>query len=185
MVNNDITRLFYQWKRGDDTAKDELSTTIYQELHRLATFYMNQENLGHTLQPTAIVNEVYIQLNVQDIDINDHEHLFALVSTMMRNYLVNYAKSKLTSKRGGSWMKIELLNDVRSQEVGMKELIDFDAALTALEALDQRKAQIIELRYFGGQDLSDIAQRFDISDSTLHREIKMAKIWLMERLSNG
>ncbi len=185
MASNDITILYNQWKSGNNSAKEEISTLIYQELHRLATFYMHQENPGHTMQATAIVNEVYIQLNVQNIDINDHEHFFALVSTMMRHYLINYAKSKLSNKRGGSWMKVELLNDVSSEELGMKELLEFDQALTELEDLDQRKAKIIELRYFGGQELDDISNMLQISSSTLYRELKMAKIWLMDRITNG
>ncbi len=182
-MNKEVTQLFNQWQGGDESVQEQLSQLIYQELHRLASFYMQKENQGHTLQATAIVNEVYIQLNQQNLNVNDRQHLFALVSNMMRRYLVNHAKSKLTQKRGGDWSKVEISNDIDGQELSFEQLINFDEAIEELSKIDERKAQIIEQRYFGGLELEEIAKAFNISESTLHRDIKVAKMWLMERMS--
>ncbi len=182
-MNKEVTQLFNQWQSGDQAVQEQLSQLIYQELHRLASFYMQKENQGHTLQATAIVNEVYIQLNNQNLNVNNRQHLFALVSNMMRRYLVNHAKTKLTQKRGGDWSKVEINSEVDGQQLNLEQLLDFDEALDELAKIDERKAQIIEQRYFGGLELEEIAKAFNISESTLHRDIKVAKMWLMERMS--
>lgn len=179
-----VTRLLLDWRGGDDGALNDLLPLVYDELRGLARRHMQGEADGHTLQPTALVHEAWVRLVDADIAWQDRAHFFAAASRMMRRLLVDHARSKHRQKRGGGRARVTLhAADVVTPPIDL-DILALDEALEALAAEDPRKARAVELRYFGGMNLEEIAEVTDVSIATVHRDIRMATAWLMTRLAD-
>lgn len=182
----DVTQLLRAWGEGDERALEHLTPLVYDELHHAAKRYMAHERAGHTLQTTALVNEVYLRL-VDSARTNwqDHAHFFAVCAKMMRRILVDWARSRRAAKRGGEARQIELetVPDVALEPA--TDLVALDDALNALAALDQRRSQMVELRFFGGLSVEETAEVLKVSPETVMRDWKLAKSWLRRELSRG
>jgi RNA polymerase sigma-70 factor, ECF subfamily len=177
------TALLLAWNRGDPNALDALLPLMHDELHRLAAHYMKRERIGHTLQATALVNEAYLRLiDVQKVQWQNRAHFFAMAARLMRRILVDAARSRGYQKRGGGVTMVSLEEAlVVSSEPG-EDLVALDDALTALAAVDPRKSQVVEMRFFGGLSLEETAEALHVSRDTVKRDWKMAKLWLLREL---
>ena len=177
--SSDITQFLVDWSKGDASAQERLFPLVHAELKRLARSYMNRENPGHTLQTSALLNEAYIRMVDQKaVSWANRAHFFAVSAQVMRHVLIDHARRHLYAKRGGGARKVSLddaptLNDHRATE-----LIALDHALKGLAALDARKSQIIELRFFGGLSIEETAEALGISPVTVTREWRSARAWL-------
>jgi RNA polymerase sigma-70 factor (ECF subfamily) len=180
----EVTQLLRAWGSGDHRALDELTPLVESELHRLAHKYMARENPGHTLQTTALVNEVYLKLvNIQDMTWQDRAHFFAISARMMRHILTDFARSRQFQKRGGAAQHVTLDEAlIVSPEQGA-DIVALDQALGQLAALDERKSQVVELRFFGGLSAEETAEVLKVSRETVLRDWKFAKVWLLRELS--
>ena len=178
----EITRLLHEWSGGDESALESLSPLIYDELHRLAKRAFSGEKASHTLQPTALVNEAYVKLVKVDVSWQDRAHFFGLAARMMRRLLINYANARATKKRGGDAVNVTLDESAVGGPDTDIRLLEIDAAITRLAAIDERKANIIELKYFGGLTGRELAEVTGLSTSTLGRELKLALAWLTDEL---
>jgi RNA polymerase sigma factor (TIGR02999 family) len=157
---------------------------VHAELRRLARHYMARENSGHTLQTSALVNEAYIRLvDQQDVDWQNRTHFFAMAAQLMRHILIDHARRHRYAKRGGGARKVPLDEVMIANDQRAKELVSLDEALKDLEIIDQRKSQIIELRFFGGFTLEETAEALKISPITVTREWRSAKAWLRRQMS--
>ena len=180
---DDITALLVAWGRGDEAALQQLIPLVHRELHEIARRCLKGERPGHTLQPTALVNEAYLRLvDVRRMSWNDRTHFFAMSARLMRRVLVDFARSRQYQKRGGGAMKVSL-DDVHgvSTERG-QDLVALDDALTTLSAIDERKARVIEMRFFGGLTAEETAAVLDVSRETVLRDWRLARAWLMHEL---
>lgn len=184
-AENDITRLLNQWSEGSDQARDLVAPMIYEELKQIARNAFRHEGSQHTLQPTALVHEAYEKLVGVNVDWQDREHFFALAARMMRRLLVNHANSRAALKRGGKALHMTLHEDAHAASVAEEDVLALHEALTQLATLDERKANILEMHYFGGLTQPQMGSVLDISESTVRREFKLARIWLKKLLSDG
>ena len=174
-----LTELLDDWQQGDRTALDRLTPLIYDELRRIAHRYVRRERNGDTLQTTALVNEAYLRLAGQEQpEWQNRAHFFAVAAQVMRHILVDHARTRNYAKRGGGAPKLPLDEAAALTEQRAGQLIALDDALRDLAALDERKSQIIELRFFGGLSLEETAEVMEISPSTVQREWRAAKAWL-------
>ena len=181
-----VTELLIRWSQGDDAALAELTPLVYGELRRLAHRYMNAERTEHTLQTTALVNEAYLRLADQtNPRWQNRAHFFAVAARAMRQILVSYARSQRAQKRGGGAFKMELDEAALVSPEESKEIIDLHEALERLATLDSRKAQVVELKYFGGLNYDEIAEVLKISHVTVRRDWEFAKVWLYTELHNA
>lgn len=185
---HDITRLLSQWKGGDKEALDRLVPIVYQDLKQMAKRYLRHERPEHTLQTTALVNEAYMKLAQGDkVNWQDRQHFFRVVARIMRHILVNYALANQAEKRGGGVKNKVVLDNViflvASEGVNM-EITALNDALEKLAEIDERKSQIVELRYFAGLSQEQTAEALGISRATLNREWRLAKAWLYTYLHN-
>src|SRR5215470_11542445 len=154
-----VTELLEQWSHGDDAALAELTPLVYDELRRVAHRHLSGQRLGHTLQTTALVNEAYLRLADQtNPRWQNRAHFFAVAARAMRQILVSYARSQQSQKRGGGALKVDLEEAALISPVESKEIIDLHEALERLATLDSRKAQVVELKYFGGLNYDEIAE---------------------------
>jgi len=178
-----VTELLTRWSQGDDAALAELTPLVYGELRRLAHRYMNAERTEHTLQTTALVNEAYLRLADQtNPRWQNRAHFFAVAARAMRQILVNYARSQRSQKRGGGAFKMELDEAALVSPEESKEIIYLHEALERLAILDSRKAQVVELKYFGGLTYDEIAEVLKISQVTVRRDWEFARLWLYTEL---
>jgi RNA polymerase sigma factor (TIGR02999 family) len=178
-----VTELLTRWSQGDDAALAELTPLVYGELRRLAHRYMNAERTEHTLQTTALVNEAYLRLADQtNPRWQNRAHFFAVAARAMRQILVNYARSQRSQKRGGGAFKMELDEAALVSPEESKEIIYLHEALERLATLDSRKAQVVELKYFGGLTYNEIAEVLKISQVTVRRDWEFARLWLYTEL---
>jgi RNA polymerase sigma-70 factor (ECF subfamily) len=181
-----VTELLTRWSHGDDGALAELTPLVYEELRRLAHRQMGAERSDHTLQTTALVNEAYLRLADQtNPRWQDRAHFFAVSARAMRQILVSYARSQQAQKRGGGALKVELDEAPLVSPEESKEIVDLHEALETLSTLDSRKAQVVELKYFGGLTYDEIAEVLKISRVTVRRDWEFAKLWLYTELHNG
>ncbi len=165
----EITRLLVAWGDGDESALEELTPLVHEELHRLAHHYMGHERPGHTLQTTALVNEAYVRLiDWKNVRWQNRAHFFAVSAQLMRRILVDFARSRGYQKRGGGALQVSL-----------------DEALNALAALDERKSKVIELRFFGGLSVEETAEVLKVSPETVMRDWRLAKVWLLREMTGG
>ena len=180
----EVTRLLKAWCRGDARALERLAPMVEQELRRLARVYLQREAAGHTLQPTALVNEAYLRLlDWNTVEWRDRAHFLAVAAKMMRRILVNYAIARRRQKRGGSAVVVSLA-EADSFPARAQDLIALEEALLALAKLDERKSRLVELRYFGGLTSDEAAEVLGISPSTADREWELARAWLFRALSS-
>jgi len=183
---HEVSLLLRACSGGDKAALDKLMPVVYDELHRRAHRYMVHERAGATLQTTALVNEAYLRLvDLKRIDWQDRTHFFAVAATFMRRILVDFARSRSYQKRGGEAQKVSIDPALLpSPEAGV-DMIAIDQALTALAEFDPRKARVVELRFFGGMSEDETAGVLQVSRETVKRDWRLAKLWLLHRLSEG
>ncbi|PWT80514.1 MAG: RNA polymerase subunit sigma-70 [Acidobacteria bacterium] len=182
---HEITQLLIDWSNGNQSALEKLMPLVDQELHRLAHYYMRRENAGHTLQTTALVNEAYLKLvDQKQVHWKNRAHFFALSAKLMRRILVDHARSRQFAKRGGGAHKVSFNEAVAVSHERGSDLVALDEALNKLTSLDPRKANVVELRFFGGLSVEETAEALDISAVTVMREWSMAKAWLYNFLNN-
>jgi RNA polymerase sigma factor (TIGR02999 family) len=180
----EITQLLKAWSAGDQGALEKLAPMIHAELHRAAHRYMAREQTGHTLQTTALVNEVYLRLmNVRAASWQDRAHFFAASAQLMRRILTDYARSRQAVKRGGVAPHLSLDETAVVSSQPSRDLLAVDDALNKLAAFDPRKSQVVELRFFGGLSIEETAEVLKVSRVTVARDWKLAKAWLIEELS--
>jgi RNA polymerase sigma factor (TIGR02999 family) len=181
-----VTDLLVQWSHGDDAALAELTPLVYEELRRLAHHHMGGQRPNHTLQTTALINEVYLRLADQtNPRWQNRAHFFAVAARAMRQILVSYARSQRAQKRGGGAVKVELDEAALVSSEESKEIVDLHEALETLGTLDSRKAQVVELKYFGGLNYDEIAEVLKISRVTVRRDWEFAKVWLYTELHDA
>jgi RNA polymerase sigma factor (TIGR02999 family) len=178
-----VTQLLRQWRDGDQRALDRLFPLVYDELRVLAVRRLRSAQPGQTLEPAALVHEAYLRLAGVDIPWQDRAHFFAMAAIMMRRVLVDHAKERSRLKRGGDMAKISLDEALMVSEDLDSRVVLIDEALTKLSAMDTRKARIIELLYFGGLTVEEVSQAMEISPSTVHRETKFAKAWILHQIT--
>jgi RNA polymerase sigma factor (TIGR02999 family) len=182
----EITQLLINWTQGDKAALDQLVSLVYPELRRLAKRHMAREDPAHTLQTSALINEAYLKLvDQQNVQWQNRAHFFAVAAQVMRHILVDHARTRNYAKRGGGAPKLPLDEAAVLIEQRATQLIALDDALRDLSALDARKSQIIELRFFGGLSLEETAEVMKISPSTIQREWRAAKAWLHHTMSKA
>src|SRR5207249_5170306 len=181
-----VTDLLTRWSDGDDAALAKLTPLVYGELRRLAHREMSAERPDHTLQTTALVNEAYLRLADQtNPRWQNRAHFFAVAARAMRRILVSYARSQRSQKRGGGALKIELDETGLVSPEESQEIVDLHEALERLGALDSRKAQVVELKYFGGLNYDEMAEVLKISPVTVRRDWEFARAWLHTELHNA
>ena len=179
LVPGETTRLLSQWRAGDQTAFDRLLPIVYEELRRLASSYMRAERADHLLQTTALVHEAYLRLVDQpELNCETRSHFFAVAAQVMRHVLVDYARARCRTKRGGGAPGLPLEDVAVISADRAEELVAVDAALERLMAFDLRKGRIFELRHFAGLSVEEAAQVLDVSPATVARDWRMAKAWL-------
>jgi len=180
-----VTRLLANWGQGDEAALEKMTPIVYDELRRLAHRYMQGQRPDHTLQTTALVNEAYLRLVDQTTpSFANRSHFFAVAATAMRQILVNHAKAQQRQKRGGGASKVDLDTAALISPEQTKTVLDVDEALERLAQLDSRKAQVVELKYFGGLNQDEIAEVLKISIVTVRRDWLFARAWLYTELQN-
>jgi RNA polymerase sigma-70 factor, ECF subfamily len=182
----DVTELLIRWNKGDEAAQADLLKVIYDELHRRARAYMQRERPDHTLQPTALVNEVYLRLIRQkDIQWQNRAQFYGVAAQMMRRILVDHARNKFANKRGGEAIRLSVDEALDVSDRKDLDLVTLDDALQELAKFDQRQSQIVELRFFGGLSVEETAEVLSISPATVIREWRIAKMWLFNALKRS
>jgi RNA polymerase sigma factor (TIGR02999 family) len=183
-VTHEVTRLLAEWTNGNEQALDKLTPLVYAELRQLAAAYLRRERLGHTLQPTALVHEAYLRLvDKSHPNWQNRSHFYGVAARLMRQILVDHARRRRAGKRDG--LKLPLEQAVSFQQDRSRDLVALDAGLTALEKIDARKCKAVELRYFGGLSMDDIAQAMELSVETVRRDLRMAEAWLRDAMQPG
>ena len=181
----EISRLLHAWGDGDRAALDQLTPLVYAELHQIAHRHMRRQVAGQILQTTALVNEAYLRLvDVEGVRWQDRTHFFAVSAQMMRRILVDRARAQAYQKRGGGAERVSLLEEMLLTPERPAELLELDEALQALSEQDARKAQVVELRYFGGMSVEETSVVLDVSEQTVLRDWKLAKAWLAQWISH-
>jgi len=182
----DITALLVDWNNGDKSAIERLLPLVERELHRLAHSYMRREDPDHTLQTTALINETYLRLiDQRKVQWQNRAHFFGIAAQIMRRILLNYARDQNRMKRGGRTIHVSLSEAMVMSEKKDGELIALNDALTKLEAIDERKGKVVELRYFGGLTVPEVAEVLKVSEITVMRDWAFAKAWLSREMQNG
>lgn len=178
-----ITALLVDWRSGNEAALERLTPLVYGELKKLAERMFRGEPAGHTLQPTALVNEAFEALVRMEVPWQDRAHFLALSARLMRRILVNHANARRAQKRGGADLRVTLSETVVPR-VGEPDddIIALDIALAELATENERRAQVIELHYFGGLTYPEMAETLGVSESTVHEDLRGARAWLLERL---
>lgn len=175
----EVSALLADWSNGNEAARDELMPLVYDELRRLAGHYMSLERKDHSLQATALVNEVYLRfVDQRQVRLQGRAHFFAMASWMIRRILVDYARRANYAKRGGAARRVSLDEAMIVSKEKAADVVVLDDALTRLAAIDPRKSQVVELRYFGGLSVDEIAKVLQISEVTVRRDWSTAKAWL-------
>ena len=182
----DVTQLLKAWSNGEQEALDQLIPLVYHELHRLAHRYMGRERSTHTLQSTALVHEAYERLiHLKDMSWQNRAHFFAVSAQVMRRILVDYARSRRYSKRGGEWRQVPLNEAVALFRDRQTDIVALDDALRTLAGIDPRKSQVVEMRFFGGLSNKEVAEVLGVSEETVLRDWRLAKVWLLKELGQN
>lgn len=185
-TEDNVTDLLIAWSGGDEAAFEQLVPVIYQELHRTAHRYMARERSGHTLQTTALINEVYMRLvDFQAMSWQNRNHFFGICANLMRRVLTDFARSRRFLKRGGNAVHVAFDEALFGGHERAAGIVALDDALNALAVFDPRKSRVVELRFFGGLSVEETAQVLDVSVETVMRDWKLAKVWLLRELSKG
>jgi RNA polymerase sigma factor (TIGR02999 family) len=180
--SGDITQLLEAMANGDPKASESLLPLVYGELHRLAKSYMRRERPGHTLQATALINEAYLRLVREHTNWNSREHFIGVAANVMRRVLVDYARAHRAEQRGGGLKRVELQDDLAISAGKLDEVEQLDEALELLEKEHPRQAKVVELRYFGGLSVEQIASLTGFSPRSVKRDWSLARIWLYRQL---
>jgi RNA polymerase sigma-70 factor, ECF subfamily len=181
-----ITQMLVDWGNGDQAALEKLTPLVYGELHRLARRYMGRERPGHTLQTSALVNEAYIRLiDWKNIHWQNRAHFFGVSAQIMRRILVDFARSRDYAKRGGGTRQISLDEAAIVPGGRAADLVALDEAMNALAQLNERQSRVVELRFFGGLELEEIAEVMNVSVGTVRRDWSLARAWLHRELSRA
>ena len=184
MASRDITDLLHEWADGDTSARDELMTVVYADLKRRAAVHLRGEARDHMLNPTALVHEAYLRLiDQRRAGWQNRSHFFAIASQMMRRILVDRARARGTAKRSGRWARVTLDEGAKVEEPAAVDVLDLDAALARLAAVDPRKCQLAELRFFAGLSITEAAQALGVSEATAERDWQTARAWLLKELN--
>ena len=179
----ELTQLLRAWSDGDDRALDQLTPMVVAELKRIARRHIHAERGEHTLQTTALVNEAYLRLlDVTNVRWEDRAHFFAICARIMRRILVEAARARMAEKRGGAALRVTF-DDALPAITRESEFVALEEALTALAEFDERKAKVIELRFFGGLSVEETAHVLKISEQSVHRDWRLARSWLLRELS--
>ena len=182
----EVTQLLADWSNGNQAALDKLAPLVHEELRRLAHHYMSRERPGHTLQTSALVNEAYLRLiDQKNVHWQNRAHFFGIAAQLMRRILVDYARRRHYLKRGGNAQQVSLDQVAIYSQERSAELIALDDALTALTTVDQRKSQVVELRFFGGLSVEEVAEVLKVSRETVMRDWRLAKVWLLREINSG
>jgi RNA polymerase sigma-70 factor (ECF subfamily) len=183
-ATEEVTRLLKAWTAGDEQALEKLTPLVYKELHRVARRCMAGQRPGHPLQTTELVNEAYLRLvNCGQMNWQHRAHFFAMSAQLMRRILIDIARSRGYQKRGAGVLPISLDEAPSVCDQQDRNLVALDDALKELAAVDQRKSQVVELRYFGGLSIKETAEVLSVSVETVVRDWRLAKIWLLRELS--
>ena len=181
--SQDVTRLLARWHGGDEGALEQLVPIVHQELRRLARRQMAGERPGHTLQPTALVNEAYLRLvDLKQIQWQNRAHFFAMAARLMRRILVDFARSRRYQKRGGGAKQVSFTEALEIAASQPADVVALDEALAALARVDERKSRVVELRFFGGLSIEETAEVLSVSRETVKRDWTFAKMWLLRHL---
>lgn len=181
-ISRDVTGLLHAMRAGDESAADKLMPLVYRELHRLARTYMRRERAEHTLQPTALVNEAYVRLAKDEVNWQNREHFIGVAAHVMRHVLVDYARQKNAEARGGGLKRVEMNDDVAVAAERLEEALMINEALDRLEKEKPRQARIVELRYYGGLSVQQIASMMGIGQRSVKRDWALARVWLFQQL---
>ena len=179
---DDVTQLLKAMQTGEPSAAERLLPLVYAELHRLAASYMRRERQGHTLQPTALIHEAYLRLAKRDVDWQNREHFFGVAANAMRRVLVDHARARAAEMRGGGLKRVELEEGMAVSGGGVEDLLALDEALSGLAEVNARQARIVELRYFGGLSVEQVAAILAIAPRSVKRDWALARIWLLNKL---
>lgn len=182
----EVTVILNSIRSGQRDGYGELIPIVYDELRRMAERFLASERVDHTLSPTALVHEAYVKLvNIDRLEWNGRSHFFAIAATAMRRLLVDHGKAHRAQKRGGGRQRVDLLDDVFGEEGPQVDVLALDDALERLEALDERQARVVELRFFGGLGTDEIAEHLEVSPRTVKNDWRMAKLWLLKELGDA
>lgn len=179
----EVTRLLQAWGEGDHKALDRLMPLVYDELRRLAESYLRRERADHTLQPTALVHEAYLRMVDESLQLENRHHFFGIAANVMRRILVDHARAHQAAKRGSGAERLSLDAVAEQAESRPVDLIALDDALKSLATFDPQQARIVELRYFGGLTIEEVAAVINLSPATVKREWHMARTWLKKEMS--
>lgn len=183
---HEVTRILHEWSDGDTDAPERLMPLVYDELRRQARRYLSRERGSHTLQPTALVHEAYLRLVDQTrVNWQDRSHFFGIASNMMRRVLIDHARAHVSGKRGGSAVRLSIDDVHIPVEERAASLLALDEALDRFAKFDERKARIVEMRFFGGLTEEEIAEVLGISTRTVLRDWNTARLWLLRELSHS
>jgi RNA polymerase sigma factor (TIGR02999 family) len=182
----EVSRLLERLEEGDRGVYAELLPLVYDELHAIAAGYLRRERADHTLQPTALVNEAYLRIAKRDAPAwKDRRHFYRAAAAVMRSILVNHARDRRRQKRGGQGQRLPLDESLAAFEERAIDLISLDDALTRLAALDRRQSELVELRFFAGLELREIAELLGIAERTVQADWALARAWLRRELSEA
>ena len=180
--SKEITHLLVAWSEGDESALHQLAPIIQSELHRLAHNYMSRERQGHLLQTSALINEAYVRLiDWKNVRWQNRAHFFGVAAQMMRRILVDFARERQYLKRGGGALQVSLTEAALVVDPGY-DFVALNEALTALGEIDQRKVQVVEMRFFAGLSVAEVAELLNVSEETVMRDWRLAKVWLLREL---
>ncbi len=186
MGTTSITELLIDWSNGDLTAQEELFPLVENELQKMARSYMRRLNEGNTLQTTAVINETYLKLVDQhSVKWQNRAHFFGIASSMMRRFLLNYLRDKKRLKRGGKKIAVSLSQAMLISDEKSDEILALEEALCRLSEIDNRKARVVELRFYGGLSVDETAEVLGVSGVTVMRDWNMAKAWLAKEIRYG
>ncbi len=181
---HEISELLDKWNGGDQQALNDLTAIVYGELRRLAASYLRKERPGHTLQATALVHEAFLRLvDQRRLHLQSRAHFFGVAARLMRQILVDHARHRNADKRGG--LKVSLAETIGFARERARDLIALDGCLEVLQKIDPRKSKAIELRYFAGLPIDEIAQMLEVSPVTVRRDLRMAEAWLHQEMLSG
>jgi RNA polymerase sigma-70 factor, ECF subfamily len=184
MDQTEFQELIRRNRAGDPCALEQLLPVVYDQLRRLAASYLRNERPGHTLAPTAVVHEAWLRLAGSDFEVQDRAHFIALVAGIMRRVLVDHARTRDRRKRGDGAIRVSLDEAGQVPDPRAARVTDLDAALDRLANFDARKARVVELIFFGGATYGEAASALNVSDVTIHRDLRLAKAWLENELSS-
>ena len=185
-ATHEVTQLLKAWTGGDEEALEKLTPLVYRQLHQVAQRCMAGQRPDHTLQTTALVNEVYLRLvDCEQVNWQDRAHFFAVSAQLMRRILIDFARSRGYQKRGAGATHIPLEEAPSVGSESDPNLVALDDALKALAVVDERKAKVVELRFFGGLSIEETAEVLKVSTETVVRDWRLAKMWLLRELSEG